>query len=79
MVDVTTVRKAFERVCDVLAQWAASEGAITPGVRISIVDKNDGGKLFEATYLGYDNTQLLGGTTQWQRLSESRAPRTWPR
>jgi hypothetical protein len=77
--DVATVHRAFERVCDVLAQWAASEGAITPGTRISIVDRNDGGQLFVAEYLGYDNTLPTGGSQQWQRLSEPKTPKTWPR
>lgn len=49
-----TMKGAWGRVIEVLQQWASSEGAISQGTEISIVDTRDGGKLFTATYLGFE-------------------------
>jgi len=55
-----TEQTALRAVIEVLQQWAASQGAIRPGTKITIVDKNDGGQLFVAEYLGYGETLLTG-------------------
>lgn len=49
---------AWSKALGILAQWAQSEGAVTPGTTISIIDTNDGGKLFTATYLGFEPNLL---------------------
>jgi len=70
---------AFERLIGVLQQWAASEGAVTPGTRASIVDTNDGGELAVIQYLGYE-ANMYGGTQTWQKLAQSTPPISrWPK
>lgn len=59
-----TIHGAWRKTLEVLNQWAASEGTITPGTEISIVDTRDGGKLFTATYLGFEPTLLSEETQQ---------------
>lgn len=74
-------RLAFAAVCDILKQWAASEGAITPGTVVSIVDTNDGGNLLLLTYLGFEPATLLGTVATWpgtQRPIRTDRP-AWPR
>lgn len=46
-------------VAGLLAQWAKSPGKIPPDTRVSIVDTDDGGKLFEMHYAGYDQNDIL--------------------
>lgn len=55
---VATEFTAFKRLIDVLQQWQASHGAIRPGTTVSIVHTVDGGKVFHAEYLGYQETLI---------------------
>lgn len=52
---------ALGRVVEIIKQWADSHGAVQSGTTIMVVDMTDGGKLFEATYLGYEPSDLLSG------------------
>lgn len=72
---------AFRKVCEVIQQWAASEGAITPGTTVSIVDTNDGGNLFVAEYLGYEVNLLGRDPKAWPgpKHKQSHPLRKWPR
>ena|SRR5687767_15422146 len=73
-------RLAISAVCDILKQWAASEGAITPGTLVSIVDTNDGGQLLTMQYLGFEASNLLGSVATWpgtQRPMRTSRP-AWP-
>lgn len=76
-----TTTAAFTRVCEVLQQWSASEGAITPGTEVSIKDTADGGDLFSAQYLGFETNLLDGKEFQWPGVPQKRTrPVTrWPR
>jgi membrane carboxypeptidase/penicillin-binding protein PbpC len=74
-----TARPAIVRLCEVIQQWAASEGAIAPGTRMSIMDNHDGGPLMEVKYLGYESTQLMGGSKTWQELASGTQRPRWPR
>lgn len=65
-----TTAAAFAKVCEIIQQWAASEGAITPGTEVSIVDTRDGGKLFTAAYLGFEVALLGRDPKQWPELRE---------
>lgn len=51
---------ALTRATEVIRQWADSHGATRPGTHIDVIDLNDGGKLFTATYLGYEPSVLSG-------------------
>ena len=51
---------AFKLANGVIAQWGASHGAIAPGTKLVIRDKDDGGPLFTAEYLGYGNDLFTG-------------------
>ena len=55
-----TEEAAFRRAIEVLLQWRDSHGAVQPGTMVSIVDLADGGKLFQAEYLGYEPQTLIG-------------------
>lgn len=52
---------ALGRLVDIIKQWAASHGAVTPGTTVKIIDMVDGGTFFEATYLGYEPDSLFSG------------------
>lgn len=72
--------QAMLAVCDIIKQWAASEGAITPGTLVSIVDTNDGGQLLTLQYLGFEASNLLGSVATWpgtQRPMRTSRP-AWP-
>lgn len=74
-------RPAFLAVCDIVKQWAASEGAITPGTTVSIVDTNDGGNLLVLAYLGFEPATITGMVATWpgtQRPMREARP-AWPR
>ncbi len=76
----TTPRLAIGAVTEILKQWAASEGAITQGTTVSIVDTNDGGHLLTVQYLGFETDNLLGRSATWpgtQRPIKSSRP-AWP-
>lgn len=55
-----TEHSAFGRVCEILGQWGDSHGAVPVNTTVSIVDTNDGGTVFAATYLGYEPDLLSG-------------------
>lgn len=55
---VATEFTAFKRLIDVLQQWQAAHGAIRPGTKIAIVHTADGGTVFQAEYLGYQETLI---------------------
>lgn len=76
-----TPTAAFTRVVEVIQQWAASEGAITPGTEVSIKDTADGGDLFSAQYLGFETNLLNGKEFQWPGVPSKKSPRVtrWPR
>lgn len=52
---------AFGSVVNVLKQWAASHGAIQPGTKVVISDRNDGGQIFRMEYLGFNEDLLTEG------------------
>lgn len=70
---------AITRLTEVVQQWAASEGAIAPGTKVSVVDTTDGGELLSATYAGYEPATLQGGRDVWAGLAQRTGRRTWPR
>lgn len=76
-----TQRAAFARAVEVIQQWAAAEGAITPGTVVSIKDTHDGGTLFAAQYLGYEVNLLGRESPQWpERVHSKTTNQTrWPR
>lgn len=51
---------ALGRVVEIIKQWGASHGAVSPGTTVMVIDMTDGGKLFEGTYLGYEPDLLSG-------------------
>jgi len=51
---------AYARLTEVLQQWGASEGAIVPGTRVSIVDTFDGGEVVFAEYQGFEVNTFTG-------------------
>lgn len=55
-----TEDSAFTRIVEIMKQWGDSHGAIKTGTEIAIVDMADGGKVFTATYLGYEPDLLSG-------------------
>lgn len=55
---VATEFTAFKRAVDIIQQWQAAHGAIRPGTKVSIVHTADGGVVFHAEYLGYQETLI---------------------
>lgn len=53
---------AFGSVSDVILRWAATEGAVKEGTKVSIVDCRDGGKIFYMEYLGFEPNLITGGS-----------------
>lgn len=58
-----TMDGAFTAVIAILTRWGQAQGALHENTRVSIVDTRDGGKLFEAVFLGYE-PNLLSEETQ---------------
>lgn len=81
LAQATKQETAFARVCEIIQQWAASEGAITPGTVVSIKDTNDGGTLFSAEYLGFEVNLLGRESQQWPEHVQAARKRlkSWPR
>lgn len=52
---------AMGAVVNVLKQWAASQGAVQPGTKVVIADRNDGGQVFKMEYLGFNEDLLTEG------------------
>jgi len=48
------IDSALLAAANVVRQWAASHGAIRPGTRVVISDRDDGAKVFGAEYLGFE-------------------------
>lgn len=51
--------RALTVAAGILAQWAKAPEKITPDTRLSVVDTDDGGIVFEMYYPGHDHNDIL--------------------